>query len=197
MHSSELSESLSQSRSDRRTNGFFQTIQTPRARFLMTVAGILLAIKFALVGFLFSSLLVLIGLGYLFPLQIIQLGLNFEQFCKARRWNTAIAVTIIGCAAMSAVALFGGVEPASAQFFNKTEQWMNTALGSTVDTNLTKLTFNVLRLVFVLYLGIALVKVVSAARDGDDWQTLARTPGIILITVTMGDVLGALITGAK
>jgi len=74
---------------------------------------------------------------------------------------------------------------------------MNTALGSGIDTNLTKLTFNVLRLVFVLYLGIALVKVVSAARDGDDWQTLARTPGIILITVTMGDVLGALITGAK
>lgn len=192
------SEPLSQSLRDRRArNGFSQTIQTPRARFLITVAGVLLAIKFALAGLLFSSLLVLIGLGYLFPLQIIQLGLNFEQFCKARRWNTAIAVAILGCGVLSAVALFGGVEPASAQFFNKTEQWMNTALGSTVDTNLTKLTFNVLRLVFVLYLGIALVKVVSAARDGDDWQTLARTPGIILITVTMGDVLGALITGAK
>lgn len=192
------SESLSQSLSDRRSRrGFTQTIQTPRARFLMTVAGILLAIKFALAGFLFSSLLVLIGLGYLFPLQVIQLGIRFEALCRAKHWNTAIAVAVLGCGVMSAVAIFGGVEPASAQFFNKTEQWMNTALGSGIDTNLTKLTFNVLRLVFVLYLGIALVKVVSAARDGDDWQTLARTPGIILITVTMGDVLGALITGAK
>jgi hypothetical protein len=57
------------------------------------------------------------------------------------------------------------------------------------------LTFNVLRGLFVIYLGISLVKVIQNARDGEDWQTLAKTPLIILVTVTLGDVLGGLITG--
>jgi len=53
----------------------------------------------------------------------------------------------------------------------------------------------VLRGLIVLYLGINLVKVVQAAREGDDWQTLARTPLIIVVTVTMGDLLTAMIVG--
>lgn len=57
------------------------------------------------------------------------------------------------------------------------------------------LIFNVLRGLFLLYLGIALVKVINAAREDEDWKQLARTPLIILIAVTMGDVLAGLIIG--
>ncbi|MBP5974191.1 hypothetical protein HW132_15945 [Brasilonema sp. CT11] len=57
------------------------------------------------------------------------------------------------------------------------------------------LVFNVLRGLFLLYLGISLVKVIQAARQDEDWQNLARTPMIILIAMTMGDVLANLIIG--
>jgi hypothetical protein len=57
------------------------------------------------------------------------------------------------------------------------------------------LVFNVLRGLFVLYLGISLVRVVQAARQDDDWQNLARTPLIILIAVSMGDILAGMIVG--
>ena len=55
--------------------------------------------------------------------------------------------------------------------------------------------FNVLRSLFILYLGISLVKVVKAARQDEDWQNLARTPLIILIAITMGDLLSQFIIG--
>ncbi|WP_460205333.1 hypothetical protein [Scytonema sp. NUACC21] len=83
--------------------------------------------------------------------------------------------------------------PASAQFFQSAETWMTgqfTGAGEAIP-----LVFNVLRGLFLLYLGISLVKVIQAARQDEDWQNLARTPMIILIAVTMGDILANLIIG--
>ncbi|WP_180976851.1 hypothetical protein [Fischerella thermalis] len=57
------------------------------------------------------------------------------------------------------------------------------------------LVFNVLRGLFLLYLGISLVKIIQAARQEEDWQNLARTPMIILVAVTVGDILTQLIIG--
>lgn len=90
--------------------------------------------------------------------------------------------------------------PADAQFFNQTEGWLRSSFpmnGGTGagGTDIYKLVFNTLRAIFVLYLAVALVRVIAAARNDEDWQTLARTPLIILITVTMGDILAGLITG--
>lgn len=87
-------------------------------------------------------------------------------------------------------------EPASAQFFQGAEDWMTGQFsGSTGVGNAITLVFNVLRGLFLLYLGISLVKVIQAARQDEDWQNLARTPMIILIAVTIGDILASLITG--
>ncbi len=41
----------------------------------------------------------------------------------------------------------------------------------------------------MIYLGIGLVKVIQSARNDDDWQQLARTPLILVVTVTMGDTV--------
>lgn len=83
--------------------------------------------------------------------------------------------------------------PASAQFFQTAEQWMT---GQFPDASqVVPLVFNVLRGLFILYLGISLVRVVQAARQDEDWQNLARTPLIIMIAVTMGDVLAGMIVG--
>ncbi|HEY9692710.1 MAG TPA: hypothetical protein V6D15_10915 [Oculatellaceae cyanobacterium] len=54
-----------------------------------------------------------------------------------------------------------------------------------------------MRALFVLYLAVSLARVISSARNDEDWQNLARTPLIILITVTMGDVLAGIITGGS
>ncbi|MBD2604760.1 hypothetical protein H6G81_09525 [Scytonema hofmannii FACHB-248] len=83
--------------------------------------------------------------------------------------------------------------PANAQFFQGAETWMTgqfTSAGEAIP-----LVFNVLRGLFLLYLGISLVKVIQAARQDEDWQNLARTPMIILIAITMGDILASLIVG--
>ncbi|MGB7443439.1 MAG: hypothetical protein WA919_20430, partial [Coleofasciculaceae cyanobacterium] len=83
--------------------------------------------------------------------------------------------------------------PAHAQFFQGAESWMTGVFPDA--STVIPLIFNVLRGLFLLYLGIALVKVINAAREDEDWKQLARTPLIILIAVTMGDVLAGLIIG--
>jgi hypothetical protein len=92
--------------------------------------------------------------------------------------------------------------PAAAQFFTQTEGWMRNSFplnggggGGSGSADIYALVFNTLRAIFVLYLAISLVRVIAAARNDEDWQTLARTPLIILITVTLGDILASLITG--
>ncbi|MGG6239381.1 hypothetical protein ACQ4N7_12170 [Nodosilinea sp. AN01ver1] len=84
--------------------------------------------------------------------------------------------------------------PAQAQFFGGAETWMTTNFG-TAAGDAIPLVFNVLRGLFLLYVGISLVRVINSARNDEDWQTIARTPLIIIIAVTAGDVLTTLITG--
>ena len=83
--------------------------------------------------------------------------------------------------------------PAQAQFFGGAENWMSTTFGEAGDA--IPLVFNVLRGLFLLYVGISLVRVINSARNDEDWQTIARTPLIIIIAVTAGDILTTLITG--
>ena len=89
--------------------------------------------------------------------------------------------------------------PATAQFLNNAQAFFEESFANTegaeTDTELFGLIFNSLRGVFVVYLAISIIKVVAAARQDEDWQSLARTPMIILISVTLGDVLAGLIIG--
>ncbi|MGD1929267.1 MAG: hypothetical protein ACFB12_10175 [Leptolyngbyaceae cyanobacterium] len=84
--------------------------------------------------------------------------------------------------------------PAQAQFFGGAETWMQTNFGAATGEAIP-LVFNVLRGLFLLYVGISLVRVINGARQDEDWQTIARTPLIIIIAVTAGDILTTLITG--
>ena len=85
--------------------------------------------------------------------------------------------------------------PASAQFFQGAQTWMAGQFPQAAEV--IPLVFNVLRGLFLVYLGISLVKVVQAARNDEDWQTLARTPLIIVIAVTVAEVLTGLIIGGS
>ncbi len=83
--------------------------------------------------------------------------------------------------------------PAHAQFFQNAETWMSSTFQGAGEA--IPLVFNVLRGLFLIYLGISLVKVIQAVRQDEDWQNLARTPMMILIAVTMADILTNLIIG--
>jgi len=91
--------------------------------------------------------------------------------------------------------------PAHAQFFVQTEDWLRQAFpfeggaAGASGVDIYTIVFNTLRAIFVLYLAISLVRVIAAARNDEDWQSLARTPLIILVTVTLGDILASVITG--
>ncbi|MBF2013639.1 MAG: hypothetical protein IGS23_00090 [Rivularia sp. T60_A2020_040] len=125
----------------------------------------------------------------------ITLRTHLEALFKAitkfsKRYKiTSSALTVLGT-----FLLLGALStPAQAQFFQNAETWMSGQFTGADEAIV--LSFNVLRGLFILYLGISLVKVIQAARNDEDWQNLARTPMIILIAVTVGDILTNLIIG--
>ncbi len=128
-----------------------------------------------------------IGLAYmLWPAEFSTVGRWFKRYRLS--WQAGLLV------AMGAMFFLNGIsQPASAQFFGQAEQWMTGQFPQ--GGQVIPLVFNVLRGLFILYLGISLVRVVQAARNDEDWQNLARTPLIILIAVTMGDLLSQFIIG--
>lgn len=125
-----------------------------------------------------------------------------KLFSSVQRWGRKYRLNV----ALLVLSLVGIVffldyaaAPAQAQFFNQTEGWLRNSFPTTSGggtTDIYKLVFNTLRAIFVLYLAVSLVRVIASARNDEDWQTLARTPLIILITVTLGDILAGLITGS-
>lgn len=145
-------------------------------------------------GMYLTALLALIGLLIAFPKVLLMLYGKFEQLIRQSKYSPVLLLGIaIGF--VIGLLLILTVEPAQAQFFNRTQTWMTGAIPG-IDTGLVALIFNVLRALFVIYLGIGLVKVIQSARNDDDWQQMARTPLILVVTVTMGDILAGIITGA-
>ena len=112
--------------------------------------------------------------------------------CIRRRNFRARVLLAMGLGLLISMTLMA--HPAQAQFFGNAESWMQTNFGADTGEAIP-LVFNVLRGLFLLYVGIALVRVLNSARQDEDWQTIARTPLIIIIAVTAGDILTTLITG--
>lgn len=83
--------------------------------------------------------------------------------------------------------------PANAQFMINAQNFFEQSFPEAADV--APLVFNVVRAVYVIYIVIALVGVVNTARQDDDWKTAARTPALVVLVVTIGDVLSTLITG--
>jgi len=175
-------------------SNFLDKIQNPQIAAL-TAAIVGIAMTFTCSkGMYLTALLALIGLLLAFPKVLLMLYGKFEQLIRHYKYSPVLLLGIaIGF--LIGLLLIFTVEPAQAQFFNKTQTWMTGAIPG-IDTGLVALIFNVLRALFVIYLGIGLVKVIQSARNDDDWQQMARTPLILVVTVTMGDILAGIITGA-
>lgn len=52
-----------------------------------------------------------------------------------------------------------------------------------------------LRAIFLLYIAISLIGVVNAVRKDEDWQSVARTPLLVVIAVVVADVLTGFVIG--
>ncbi|MFB2773513.1 hypothetical protein ACE1AT_30215 [Pelatocladus sp. BLCC-F211] len=91
-------------------------------------------------------------------------------------------------------------EPAQAQFFKKAEDFFKNTLTQGADTGnntqaAVSLVFNVLRALYLLYIAVSLIGVINAVRKDEDWQSVARTPLLVVVAVTIADVLTAFVIG--
>ncbi len=86
--------------------------------------------------------------------------------------------------------------PASAAFFVQAEEYLKKilAVGQASGVNtLVPLLFGTLRVIFIIYIGIALVRVINSFRNDEDWVTAARIPLIVVLCIVIGDALSTLI----
>lgn len=124
-------------------------------------------------------------------------GYVFGQLYKRMsKINRTVAFLMSG---MSIVLLFTDAGTANAQFLKNAEDFFTTGaatfgLGTQV-TLLVSLIFWIIRGAFVIGVAIALLPAIQAAREGDEWRSLAKTPmlvaGIALAGATSVDFLVA------
>jgi len=117
---------------------------------------------------------------------------EYRRFHGSLRWLPRF-IAVGGVVMLAAVWLNYFALPANAQFFGSAEEFFSGSLG--VDSTVTATVFNVLRALYILYLAVAFIGVVNAVRQDEDWQTVARTPVLVVVVVTVADVLTGLITG--
>ncbi|MBW4511734.1 MAG: hypothetical protein KME64_35315 [Scytonematopsis contorta HA4267-MV1] len=129
----------------------------------------------------------------LLPKEANSLLTNFETWQRKYKINI---YTIVFCFVGVIFVLDMASAPANAQFLKNAEDFFkDESYFPGIDPQITGFIFAVLRGLFLLYLGISLVQVVQKSRNDEDWQTIARTPIIVAITVVVGDVLAGLVVG--
>lgn len=95
----------------------------------------------------------------------------------------------------------GFFTPAHAQFLEAAETGaleIVTGLGDGGEnlTGIIEFIFGALRLLLVIYMAIALIQIVNAARQGEEWKDLMRTPLLVILVVVIGDFIAGVIFGA-
>ncbi len=134
--------------------------------------------------------------GSLIALVLQQVGQQVNLSSKQRILLQILAIGTI----LSLFWLDYFAAPAQAQFFGKAEAFFKSNLtqGTTnaggTQTAVT-LVFNVLRAIFLLYIAVSLIGVVNAVRKDEDWQSIARTPLLVVIAVVVADVLTGFVIG--
>ena len=150
-----------------------------------------------------ECIVVSLHLGQIFPLLGIAsaslfIGMGCYMFSivsqRLYRWQKMLAFLAIGAAIFS---ILGDAGPANAQFLQNAEDFFTDGaeefnLGDSVRLLVT-LIFWIIRGAFVIGVAIALLPAIQAAREGDEWRSLAKTPmlvvGIVLAGATSVDFL--------
>lgn len=115
-------------------------------------------------------------------------------YLNGKRANSTLRTAfllLLGVLVFALLNLFAS--PAHAQFFQSAEDFFNTTFTSSGAA--VPIVFNTLRALYIVYLAVAFIGVFNAVRQDEDWVTAARTPILVVITVTLADILTGLITG--
>ncbi|BAY42079.1 hypothetical protein NIES2111_64750 (plasmid) [Nostoc sp. NIES-2111] len=165
---------------------------------LMGVTGVLIIAEMSVHNILMGGFMIASAIVIALPKQSQALFTNFDKI--QRKYGINLYAILFALLAVICVLDFASA-PANAQFFNGAQAWMKTAFaptgggaGTTIGT-VIDLFFNVLRGLFLLYVGISLVRIIQASRNDEDWQSLSRTPLIIVLAVFCGDLITTLIIG--
>jgi hypothetical protein len=109
---------------------------------------------------------------------------------KRKKWT----LTPIAYLLTSGVLFFDTLSsPANAQFMLKAENWMKSSFSEASE--IIPLIFNVLRGIFIIYLGFSLFQVINAGRQDEEWMPIAKKPLMIIVATTIADVLTGMIIG--
>ncbi len=160
---------------------------------LMSVTGALMIVSISVHNILLGGLMIAAAIIIALPKQSQALLTNFDKV--QRKYGVNLYAVLFAILTVVCVLDFAAA-PAHAQFFNNAQTWMTNTFGNAGNpqtTAVVELFFNVLRGLFLLYVGISLVRVVQSARNDEDWQSLARTPLIIVLAVFVGDLVTGLI----
>jgi hypothetical protein len=135
---------------------------------------------------------------------VIPLGLIGFGILNGTTGNLTLLIVglVSGCLAFAQPYLDGALvssflsllaQPAQAQFFQNAEDFFTdtfTSSGAAIP-----IVFNTLRALYIIYLAVAFIGVFNSVRQDEDWVTAARTPILVVISVTLADILTGLITG--
>lgn len=119
---------------------------------------------------------------------------HYQILKRNWRWGARFLMAG-GVACLATVWLTYYTPPAQAAFFSAAETFFTQTFNVAGSGTAVAIVFNALRALYVLYLAVALIGVVNAVRQDEDWQTVARTPVLIVVVVTVADVLTTFITG--
>ena len=110
---------------------------------------------------------------------------------KRKRLLKSLFLLMLGALIFAFLNLFA--TPAQAQFFQKAETFFNSTFTSSGAA--VPIVFNTLRALYIVYLAVAFIGVFNSVRQDEDWVAAARTPILVVITVTLADILTGLVTG--
>ena len=141
-------------------------------------------------------LLLCLLMGSLLVIVIRQVG---HQVHVPKRW-LVICQILAAAIVLSAFWLDYFAAPAQAQFFGKAEDFFKNTLTQGIDGGggtqpAVSLVFNVLRALYLLYIAVALIGVINAVRKDEDWQSVVRTPLLVVVAVTIADILTGFVIG--
>ncbi len=160
---------------------------------LMGVTGVLMIAEMSVHNILMGGFMIASAIVIALPKQSQALFTNFDKL--QRKYGVNLYAVLFALLAVICLIDFAAA-PANAQFFNNAQTWMTTTFGNAGNgqtSGVIELFFNVLRALFLLYVGISLVQIIQSTRNDEDWQTLARTPLIIVMAVFVGDLITGLI----
>ncbi|AFY45060.1 hypothetical protein [Nostoc sp. PCC 7107] len=174
------------------------TLEFWRITFLESVPFLLACTVFLSIISLKSPILLFcLLIGSLIVISIQQIG---QQVNLPQHWRIALQI-LAPVVILSLFWLDYFAAPAQAQFFGKAEKFFKTNLvqGSTTNSAGTEtavsLIFNVLRGIYLLYIAVSLIGVINAVRKDEDWQSIARTPLLVVLAVTIADVMTGFVIG--